>query len=124
MTGLSDSERRQGLECGGVDYMPNRFCSNELPARIRVHLANARLTQSAHSALDGAGQTLIATSPDGTLRWATQAHQLFEQMVPIQATGLRPCYARHQTDTGTPLPPGQGAESFHAQIRTRSGALP
>lgn len=81
MTGLSDSDSVvKGLESGGVDYITKPIRSNELLARIRVHLANARLTQSAHSALDSAGQTLIATAPDGTLRWATtQAHQLFEQ---------------------------------------------
>jgi len=46
---------------------------------MRVHLSNARLTQSAHIALDSAGQFLIATNQSGRLKWATpQAQSLFD----------------------------------------------
>ena len=80
MTGLSDTESIvRGLEAGGVDYIQKPVNGDELLARMRVHLHNARLTLSARTALDTAGQFLLATDRDGSLLWATpQAHQLFE----------------------------------------------
>ncbi|GAB4260477.1 MAG: response regulator transcription factor [Methylomicrobium sp.] len=79
MTGLSDSESIvKGLEAGGVDYVTKPVNAEELIARIRVHLANARLTKSARAALDSAGQYLFSIDLSGRLLWATpQAIQLF-----------------------------------------------
>jgi len=79
MTGLSDAESVvKGFEAGGVDYVQKPVNSDELIARMKVHLHNARLTQSARLALDSAGQYLFATSREGKTKWATpQAHQLF-----------------------------------------------
>ncbi len=52
-------------------------------ARIRVHLANARTTQSARHALDTAGRTLLATDRDGEILWCTpQAVKLIEEVLP------------------------------------------
>lgn len=81
MTGLSDSESVvKGFEAGGVDYVTKPVNTDELIARMRVHLANARLTQSARAALDSAGQFLLATDDRGKLLWATpQAQHLLEQ---------------------------------------------
>jgi DNA-binding response OmpR family regulator/DNA-binding CsgD family transcriptional regulator len=80
MTGLSDTESIvKGFEAGGVDYITKPIRGEELIARMRVHLSNARLTLSARLALDSAGQYLISASPTGNLLWATpQAYQLFE----------------------------------------------
>lgn len=80
MTGLSDTESiLKGFHAGGVDYIQKPVNGEELIARIRVHLNNARLTQSARIALDSAGQFLIATDSQGQLLWATpQARELFE----------------------------------------------
>lgn len=79
MTGLSDTESVvKGFDAGGVDYIQKPVNGDELIARIRVHLNNARLTQSARIALDSAGQFLIATNNNGELQWATpQAQELF-----------------------------------------------
>ncbi|MCG8317444.1 MAG: response regulator transcription factor [Pseudomonadales bacterium] len=79
MTGLSDTESIvKGLEAGGVDYIQKPVNGDELVARMKVHLANARLTLSARTALDSAGQFLFATTDSGELLWSTpQAHQLF-----------------------------------------------
>ena len=45
MTGLSDTEHvLEGLQAGGVDYVAKPIVVEELLARIRVHLANARVT--------------------------------------------------------------------------------
>ena len=49
-------------------------------ARIRVHLANARLTQSARAALDVSGRFLLAVSRQGKILWATpQAQKLLSE---------------------------------------------
>lgn len=79
MTGLSDTESVvRGLEAGGVDYIQKPVNSGELIARMRVHLDNARLTQSARTALDQTGQYLLTITTQGHFKWATpQAHQLF-----------------------------------------------
>lgn len=82
MTGLSDTESVvKGLNAGGVDYIQKPVNSEELIARMKVHLNNARQTQSAREALDSAGHFLFSVSPSGDLIWATpQTHQLFFEM--------------------------------------------
>jgi DNA-binding NarL/FixJ family response regulator len=78
MTGLADTEHIvHGLEAGGVDYVTKPIVIEEMLARIRVHLANARLTQSARDALDVTGRFLFAVSRQGKIMWATpQAQKL------------------------------------------------
>jgi DNA-binding NarL/FixJ family response regulator len=72
MTGLSDSDHIiEGLEAGGVDYVTKPIVPGELIARIRVHLANARLAHSARAALDVFGRFLLAASLDGRILWCT-----------------------------------------------------
>lgn len=82
MTGLSETEDIvRALESGGVDFLTKPINIEELQARIRVHLANARSVQHARVALDAAGRHLVAVSRNGTLRWSTpQIHQLIETM--------------------------------------------
>ena len=78
MTGLAETEHIvRGLEAGGVDYVTKPIVVEEMLARIRVHLANARLTQSARAALDVSGRYLLAVSRQGKVLWATpQAQKL------------------------------------------------
>jgi DNA-binding NarL/FixJ family response regulator len=78
MTGLADTEHIvRGLEAGGVDYVTKPIVIEEMLARIRVHLANARLTQSARAALDVSGRFLLAVNRQGRIMWATpQAQKL------------------------------------------------
>jgi DNA-binding NarL/FixJ family response regulator len=72
MTGLSDTEHVvKGFESGGVDYVAKPIVPNELLARIRVHLANSRLAQSARIALDISGTPLAAVDMKGRVRWIT-----------------------------------------------------
>lgn len=80
MTGLKDTESVvRGFEVGGVDYVTKPIVNSELIARMRVHLANARLTLSAQTALDTAGQCMFAVNNAGELIWTTpQVNQLFE----------------------------------------------
>lgn len=72
MTALSDTEHVvRGLAAGGVDYVTKPIVLDELFARIRVHLANARAAESARAALDAAGGFLLGFGRDGALIWAT-----------------------------------------------------
>lgn len=72
MTGLSDTEHVvMGLNAGGVDYVTKPINTTELLARMDVHLTNARMTRSARSALDTAGQNLFAVDREANLLWGT-----------------------------------------------------
>jgi DNA-binding NarL/FixJ family response regulator len=72
MTGLSETQDIvKGLEAGGVDYVTKPIVPDELLARIRVHLANARLAHSARAALDASGRYLLATNTSGGVLWCT-----------------------------------------------------
>ncbi len=84
MTGLRETDRIvEGLEAGGVDYVTKPVVIEELLARIRVHVGNARLSRSARAALDTTGRYLFATDPAGRLRWSTpQASKLLAAAFP------------------------------------------
>jgi len=81
MTGLTETEHIvHALESGGVDYLSKPINVDELRARIRVHLANARRAQSARIALDAAGRHLLAFGAEGRVLWSTpQTHRLLER---------------------------------------------
>lgn len=83
MTGLSDTESIvKGFEAGGVDYITKPVNSDELIARLKVHLSNARQTINARLALDSAGKFLFSANESGDILWATpQAHQLLESLL-------------------------------------------
>ena len=78
MTGLSETEHVvEGLACGGVDYVTKPIVLEELLARIRVHLGNARLAYETRAALDASGRFLLATDRAGRVLWCTpKARQL------------------------------------------------
>ena len=84
MTGLSDTDHIiEGLEAGGVDYVTKPIVPDELIARMQVHLANARLGQSARNALDAAGRFLLAIDGAGRVLWCTpQAGKLLSAALP------------------------------------------
>ncbi|WP_027854896.1 response regulator [Marinobacterium litorale] len=90
MTGLTETEDVvRGLEAGGVDYLTKPISPDELLARMRVHLTNARMTQSAYTALDTTGQHLLTVTPDGKVGWATpQAHALLAR-ADVDEQGVR-----------------------------------
>lgn len=83
MTGLTETgDIVRGLEAGGTDYITKPIVLDELLARIRVHLANARREQSARLALDTAGRYLLAADGRGTILWTTpQAQRLMADIV-------------------------------------------
>ncbi len=83
MTALSETEHIvRGLGAGGVDYLTKPIILDELFARLRVHLANAKAAQGAKLALDSAGSFLISIDRSGTVRWSTpQAMRLLVSLV-------------------------------------------
>jgi DNA-binding NarL/FixJ family response regulator len=83
MTGLSDSDHVvKGLEAGGVDYVAKPIDPKVLLARIRVHIANARVALGAQSALDAAGRHLFAADEAGRILWWTpQGGRLLAQLL-------------------------------------------
>jgi len=87
MTGLAETEHIvRGLEAGGVDYVTKPIVIEEMLARIRVHLGNARMTQSARAALDVSGRFLFAVNRQGDVLWATpQAQKLMSDHQGAQA---------------------------------------
>jgi len=113
MTGLSDTEHVvMGLNAGGVDYVAKPINGDELIARMRVHLTNARMTQSARMALDTAGQYLFTVDLHGQLLWATpQVHQLFDgaqseepaEKLSVRLPSLLQGWLKHKPQTGHSL---------------------
>lgn len=84
MTGLNEPEHVvEALGTGGVDYVRKPIIIDELLARIRVHLANARTNYRSRLALGLAGRSLVALDRDGALIWCTpQVEKLFTQLDP------------------------------------------
>jgi len=72
MTGLSETEDVvKGLTAGGVDYVTKPIIPDELIARIKVHLGNARAAHGARTALDTLGRYLLAANTAGEILWST-----------------------------------------------------
>ncbi len=109
MTGLTETEHViEGLACGGVDYVAKPIILDELLARIRVHLGNARLVHGTHATLDASGRFLFATNHAGRVLWCTpKARQLLndtpaelpapiaEQLMRVRrADGKQPAHCR------------------------------
>ncbi|MDV2986796.1 UNVERIFIED_CONTAM: DNA-binding response regulator [Methylobacteriaceae bacterium AG10] len=92
MTGLSETEHIvKGLGAGGIDYVTKPIAPDEILARIRVHLANARSAQSARAALDTAGRTLFAVDAAGSVLWCTpQAAQVLAALGGAEPLSLPP----------------------------------
>ena len=100
MTGLKDTAHvLKGLEAGGVDYVTKPVRIEELMARIRIHIANARVAIGACTALDVTGRYLVATDALGESRWCTpQAAELLTRSFPTLES------ASHGHSTNVTLP--------------------
>lgn len=72
MTGFDDSEHVvRAFESGGVDFVAKPIILDQLFARMRVHLMNARRAQSAQRALDSTGRKIVACDAGGKILWHT-----------------------------------------------------
>lgn len=72
MSGLSESNTVvRGLEAGGVDFVSKPIILDQLIARLRVHLRNARVAHGSQAALDFAGRPMIALDEECRASWST-----------------------------------------------------
>jgi DNA-binding response OmpR family regulator/DNA-binding CsgD family transcriptional regulator len=124
MTGLSETgDIIKGLDAGGVDYVTKPIAPDELLARIRVHLSNARISQSARAALDASGRFLLAASRAGRILWSTpQAAKLLSTILPdFNDTYVLPPHIRewlHQSaDRKPPSSEGIGLNDPNSSIK-------
>jgi DNA-binding NarL/FixJ family response regulator len=90
MTGLAETENVvEGLAAGGVDYVTKPIILEELLARIRVHLANARVALGPNAALDASGRFLLATDLAGQIKWCTpKARALLKGIWPADSAAV------------------------------------
>jgi DNA-binding NarL/FixJ family response regulator len=95
MTGLADTAHVvEGLQAGAADYVTKPVIMEELLARIRVHIANARRAEGARIGLDATGRHLLALDADGAILWCTpQAAASLQGLFPNSDPG-------HATATG------------------------
>jgi DNA-binding response OmpR family regulator/DNA-binding CsgD family transcriptional regulator len=91
MTGLTETEHVvRGLQAGGVDYVSKPIIVDELLARVRVHLGNARVSRGAQVAHDESGRPLFAIDSAGQVRWSTPGAAAVLQRL---GSGLPPALA-------------------------------
>ena len=74
MTGLTETEHVvRGLNVGAIDFVNKPIVIEELLARIRVHLATARVAHGSQLALDMSGRPALAVDAAGEPHWLTPA---------------------------------------------------
>lgn len=121
MTGLSDTESVvRGLNAGGVDFLTKPIDMDELIARMRVHLGNARRTQSVRSALNRLGQCLFGLRTDGTLEWATEQTQALLARVGLDEAGA---YERVYQPVARWHASGAGGRGQYLKVAAPGGPL-
>ncbi|EZP55768.1 response regulator transcription factor [Sphingomonas sp. RIT328] len=113
MTGLTETEHVvRGLSVGGVDFVSKPIVVDELLARIRVHLATARVAHGSQLALDTSGRPALAVDRAGTPQWLTPAASLMlERLFPgwSSAAGGLPDPVRAALRDLQAAPPAPGA---------------
>jgi DNA-binding NarL/FixJ family response regulator len=92
MTGLADTAHVvEGLQAGAVDYVTKPVIMEELVARVRVHMVNARKAEGARIGLDATGRHLLALDSDGAILWCTpQAAASLQNLFPQSDPGHGP----------------------------------
>lgn len=111
MTGLSETEDVvRGLSAGAIDYVTKPIVLDELLARIRVHLASARVAHGSQLALDTSGRPALAVNGSGDLDWLTPlATDMLERLFPgwsaASGTLPKPLHAAiRELQAGVPTP--------------------
>lgn len=88
MTGLTDPEHVvEGFAAGAVDYVRKPVNVDELIARVRLHMGQARAVQASAAGLDATGRMMMATDGAGQLLWCTP---LAERAIARAVPGWRP----------------------------------
>ena len=121
ITGLGDPDHVvAALGTGGVDYVRKPVVVEELLARIRVHLANARANYRSRLALGLAGRSLAAVNQDASLVWCTpQAETLFMAIDPAWTPdrGTLPAALLRAVGTLLAADPPSPASSIRTAVR-------
>lgn len=124
MTGLTDdSHVIEGFAAGCADYVRKPVNVDELLARVRLHLGQARVARASAASLDATGRLMLAVGSRGELLWCTP---LAEQAIgrfapdwrrsgPALPEGMRPAVERLLARTGP-----SGAST---RVETAEGAL-
>jgi len=84
MTGLSETEHIvRGFQVGGVDYVTKPLNIEEVLARVKTHLAHAKLLQQQKQVIDATETAILALDVHGKIVWKTQkASELLNQYLP------------------------------------------
>lgn len=78
MTGLSETEHIvKGFQVGGVDYVTKPLNIEEVLARVKTHLAHAKLLQQQKQVIDATEVAIIALDIQGEMAWQTDKATLF-----------------------------------------------
>lgn len=87
MTGLTDDAHViEGFAAGCADYVRKPVNVDELLARVRLHLGQARAARASAASLDATGRLMLAAGPRGELLWCTP---LAEQAIARFAPGWK-----------------------------------
>lgn len=112
MTGLTDTQDIvRGLDAGAVDFIAKPIVVDEMLARIRVHLASARVANGAQLALDTNSRPSLAVDCNGSPQWLTPAAsemlaRLFADWSPAMGVLPQPFQLSIQRLQGEPPPSG------------------
>lgn len=103
MTGLSETEYIvKGFQVGGVDYVTKPLNIEEVLARVRTHLAHAKLLQQQKQVIDATEVAVLALDLNGEIAWKTpKANALFSQYLPDSTgfeTGLQQWFSEIKQD--------------------------
>jgi DNA-binding response OmpR family regulator/DNA-binding CsgD family transcriptional regulator len=74
MTALGElDDLLRGFDEGAIDYIVKPFRHEEVVARVRTHLNQARLIRRIGQALSGSGLAALAVDTQGQVTWSTQS---------------------------------------------------
>lgn len=72
MTGLIETEHvLRAFERGAVDYVTKPVRQEEMLARIRTHVARARMLKRAHTSIESCGRASFTVDAGGNITWQT-----------------------------------------------------
>ncbi|MGE8538579.1 MAG: response regulator [Acinetobacter sp.] len=81
MTGLTETEHiLRGFQVGGVDYVTKPLNIDEVQARVKTHLLQAKLMHQQKQMLDATGSAILSLNLQGEIIWQTPiVHELLTQ---------------------------------------------
>lgn len=72
MTGLTETEHiLKGFQVGGVDYVTKPLNIDEVQARVKTHLLQARLMHQQKQMLNATGSAILSLNLNGEIIWQT-----------------------------------------------------